>query len=60
MRVKEIKIIIRVDNENIGFAVNREKGAAAGVPETLELVSYLELLKKNQLDKIEQKFRDVK
>lgn len=55
--MKEIKILIRIDEENdrIGFFIDRDKGDEESLSENLKLISALDLLKKQQTEKIEKK-----
>lgn len=57
--MKEIKILIRIDeaNNKVGFAI--EKDSKEGIVPIMELISLLELLKQEQIKKMNRFFSSV-
>lgn len=58
--MKEIKILIRITEDKIGFLIDKEKETEISLPEKLQLIAALDLLKQNELEKIKKTFEAKK
>ena len=54
--MKEIKIIIRFTDDKIGFAIDKDKATDEKLPDMLEFIAALDLLKTQELNKIIKTF----
>ena len=56
---KQIKIVISINENNVGFTIERPAGDAMSLDETFKFIGALETLKRNQLKKIDSKFQKI-
>ena len=55
--MKEIKILIRITDDNrIGFVIDKDKDTDEKLPDMLQLIAALDILKLEQIKNIEKTF----
>lgn len=55
-KMKEIKVLIRFSDDKVGFAIDKDKDTDEKLPDILQFIGALDLLKQQQLNKVIKKF----